>query len=101
MDAPQQRSLPPLGRPDPERRWQTEPRELPHTAHQHFEHRDPRPTDPIRNGMPPDAHGSIDTTAETELDDSTEVTRAGVHVELKKRKRVRPPATFSDQSNTD
>ncbi|KAE8825653.1 hypothetical protein PTNB73_08650 [Pyrenophora teres f. teres] len=87
MDAPQQRSLPPLGRPDAERRWQTEPRELPHTGHQHFEHREPRPADPIRNGLPPDAHGSIDSTTENELDHSTEVTRAGVHVELKKRKR--------------
>ena len=96
MDAPQQRSLPPLGRPDAERRWQTEPRELPHTGHQHFEHREPRPTDPIRNGMPPDAHGPMDSTTENELDDSTEVTRAGVHVELKKRKRVRSLATFND-----
>ncbi|KAI0584538.1 WbbJ Acetyltransferase [Pyrenophora tritici-repentis] len=87
MEAPQQRSLPPLARPDPERRWQTEPRELPHAGHQHFEHREPRPADPIRNGIPPDAHGPIDSTTENDVDHSTEVTRAGVHVELKKRKR--------------
>lgn len=83
MEAPQQRSLPPLGRLDVERRWQTEPRELPHTGHQHHvEHLERRPTEPVRSSL-----GSI---VELEQDDTsaTEVTRAGVQVELKKRKRV-------------
>ncbi|RAR02992.1 maltose o-acetyltransferase [Stemphylium lycopersici] len=82
MEAPQQRSLPPLGRLDVERRWQTEPRELPHTGHQHHvEHLERRPTEPVRSSL-----GSI---VELEQDDTsaTEVTRAGVQVELKKRKR--------------
>ena len=96
MEAPQQRSLPPLGRLDVERRWQTEPRELPHTGHQHhLEHLERRPTEPVRNSV-----GSI---VELEQDDTsaTEVTRAGVQVELKKRKRVSDsnPLRFLDVSN--
>lgn len=91
MDAPQQPSLPPLGRPDAERRWQTEPRELPHSAHQHFDHREPRPVESARTTMSSDSHAHIGSSAgEAELDETstTEVTRAGVQVELKKRKRV-------------
>jgi hypothetical protein len=90
MDAPQQPSLPPLGRPDAERRWQTEPRELPHTGHQHFDQREPRPAESARPSVPSDTHARIGSAGETDPDDAntTEVTRAGVQVELKKRKRV-------------
>jgi acetyltransferase-like isoleucine patch superfamily enzyme len=89
MDAPQQPSLPPLGRPDAERRWQTEPRELPHTGHQHFDQREPRPAESARPSVPSDTHARIGSAGETDPDDAntTEVTRAGVQVELKKRKR--------------
>jgi hypothetical protein len=81
MEAPQLPSLPPLGRLDAERRWQTEPRELPHTTH-HFQHREPHPTEPSRsNVLSPESRDMIE---------ETEFTRAGVQVELKKRKRVCP-----------
>ncbi|CAN9288112.1 unnamed protein product [Alternaria alternata] len=78
METPQLPSLPPLGRPDAERRWQTEPRELPHATH-HFQPREPRPTEPSRNNaLSPESRDMIE---------ETEFTRAGVQVELKKRKR--------------
>jgi hypothetical protein len=94
MEAPQLPSLPPLGRPDAERRWQTEPRELPHASHQHFQHREPRPTEPARsNDMSPESH-----SMSRDMVEETEFTRAGVQVELKKRKRVRPLSLTLDQN---
>jgi hypothetical protein len=85
MDAPQLPSLPPLGRPDAERRWQTEPRELPHASHQQFQHREPRPIEHTRsNALSPESQ-----SMSRDMLEETEFTRAGVQVELKKRKRVR------------
>jgi hypothetical protein len=90
IEAPQLPSLPPLGRPDVERRWQTEPRELPHATH-HFQPREPRPTEPTRNNaMSPESR---------EIIEATEFTRAGVQVELKKRKRVCSPSLPTYHTN--
>ncbi|KAF1940187.1 trimeric LpxA-like protein [Clathrospora elynae] len=88
MEAPQ-RNLPPLTRPEGERRWATEPRELPHNSYQEFQHREPRP-ERLNNGMLPISPTRMDRVGESlEMDDTNamEVTRAGVQVELKKRKR--------------
>ncbi|KAH6875339.1 maltose O-acetyltransferase [Alternaria rosae] len=83
MEAPPLPTLPPLGRPDAERRWQTEPRELPHAAHQHFQHREPHPIEHTRtNDMSPESQ-----SLSRDMIEETEFTRAGVQVELKKRKR--------------
>jgi hypothetical protein len=90
MENPQQRSqADPLGRPESERRWATEPRELhqQHYSHHDFQHREPRPTEPVHNGKPSATHDH--DSPEREDTSVTEVTRAGVQVELKKRKRVR------------
>ncbi|KAI4714518.1 hypothetical protein J4E89_000198 [Alternaria sp. Ai002NY15] len=83
MEAPPLPTLPPLGRPDAERRWQTEPRELPHAAHQHFQRHESRPIEHTRtNDMSPDSQ-----SLSRDMIEETEFTRAGVQVELKKRKR--------------
>ena len=75
-------------RPESDRRWATEPRELhqqPYSRHD-FQHREPRPTEPISNGKLSATHD--DDSPEPEDANATELTRAGVQVELKKRKRV-------------
>jgi hypothetical protein len=90
MESAQQRGQrDPLGRPESERRWATEPRELhqQHYGHHDFQHREPRPTEPVHNSEPSATHDH--NPAEREDTSVTEVTRAGVQVELKKRKRVR------------
>jgi hypothetical protein len=87
MEPPQQRNLPPLSRLETERRWATEPREMPHNNYQEFQRREPHPAEPFRAVSPTRMPGTSDPN---ELEDptATEVTRAGVQVELKKRKRV-------------
>jgi len=93
MEAPPLPTLPPLGRPDAERRWQTEPRELPHAAHQHFQHHESRPTEHSRtNDMSPESQ-----SLSRDMIEETEFTRAGVQVELKKRKRVCTLSLTPDQ----
>lgn len=90
MEAPQQRNLPPVERPDAERRWATEPRELPHNGYQELQHREPRPTEPAHSALPPVSHVSMGPMSDSNGHDDTsptELTRAGVQVELKKRKR--------------
>lgn len=89
MEPPPQRSLPPLGRPETERRWATEPREMSHNTYQDFQRREPRPTEPFHAVSPTRMHAKTDLN-ELEDANATEVTRAGVQVELKKRKRVGP-----------
>jgi len=93
MEAPPLPTLPPLGRPDAERRWQTEPRELPHAAHQHFQRHESRPIEHTRtNDMSPDSQ-----SLSRDMIEETEFTRAGVQVELKKRKRVCTLSLTPDQ----
>jgi hypothetical protein len=97
MENPQQRSqTDTMSRPESDRRWQTEPRELhqQHYNHHDFQHREPRPTEPFPNDKP-SAADDLDSP-EQEDTNATEVTRAGVQVELKKRKRVRSPTASSD-----
>jgi hypothetical protein len=89
MENPQQRSqADPMTRPECDRRWATEPRELPqqHYSHPDFQHREPRPTEPVQN-IKSSVTDDRDSP-EQEDTNATEVTRAGVQVELKKRKRV-------------
>lgn len=83
MENPQQRTLPPLDRPEVERRWATEPREV-------RQHHEPRPSDLFHNSgpsAPRPSLGQMDDLNSFE-EGATELTRAGVQVELKKRKRV-------------
>ncbi|KAF1834955.1 hypothetical protein BDW02DRAFT_579146 [Decorospora gaudefroyi] len=82
MEAPLQRSLPPLVS---ERRWATEPRELPHNGFQNFQPREPRPSELVHDARSSATHAR--ESPEMEDSNATEVTRAGVQVELKKRKR--------------
>lgn len=85
MDNNQQRTLPPLDRPDAERRWATEPRQV-----SDMQYRDPRPTEPPLAMPAPSQNpvASVTSPDSPEEQTPTGVTRAGVQVELKKRKRV-------------
>ncbi|KAF2849016.1 maltose O-acetyltransferas-like protein [Plenodomus tracheiphilus IPT5] len=86
----QQRTLPPLERADIERRWATEPRELPQSAYQEMQRHDNRPTEPFQKGGPSNpTHSLLNVLSEPNYDDehAREMARAGVQVELKKRKR--------------
>ena len=91
MENSQQHVLAPLDRSEAERRWATEPREVPHTGYQELQHRQPRPTEPVHNGMPSVPHAYMGASSPNGMEEerTTEMTRAGVQVELKKRKRVR------------
>jgi hypothetical protein len=101
METPQPRSqAEQLSRPESDRRWATEPRELhqqPYSRHD-FQHREPRPTEPVSNGKLSASHD--DDSPESEDANATELTRAGVQVELKKRKRASLP-TLSDDLEAD
>ncbi|KAI8930590.1 hypothetical protein NX059_012200 [Plenodomus lindquistii] len=89
-DSTQQRTLPSLERSDIERRWATEPRELPQNAYQDVQRSDVRPTEPLHNGGSSNpAHSIMNVLSETNYDDehARELARAGVQVHVKKRKR--------------
>jgi hypothetical protein len=98
MEHPQTRTLPPIDRADYDRNWpprETHPvsptkwisRDSPpngvhHRDHRGMDHsRDPNSTSPTHNGML-DSHHLSDPSS------TTEMTRAGVQVDTKKRKRV-------------
>ncbi|KAJ4365007.1 hypothetical protein N0V83_008623 [Neocucurbitaria cava] len=90
MEHPQQHTLAPLDRSEAERRWATEPREMPQNGYQDLQHRQPRPTEPVQNSLPPVSYASMGPMGSPSSRDEervTETTRAGVQVELKKRKR--------------
>ncbi|CAO2658519.1 Nn.00g062420.m01.CDS01 [Neocucurbitaria sp. VM-36] len=87
MEPSQHHTLASLNRSEAERRWATEPREVPQNNYQDLQHRQPRPTEPVQNGMPPVSHASLGPIGSPSGRDEVEITRAGVQVELKKRKR--------------
>ena len=75
---PHQRTLPPIDRPDPERRWTSDPNSY------EAQHRDVHTLEPMQTSQPP---SSAKTEPSVYEESVTELTRAGVQVEMKKRKR--------------
>ncbi len=90
MENSQHRNLPLPAPPAPEaeRRWVIHPREPSNASYQETQQHEARPTSSAHNDGPSTAHGSMGTMSDPNGHEETEVTRAGVHVELKKRKRV-------------
>lgn len=81
MEQPQQRTLPPMDRADHERNWQRrESHDLPHGNYSN-DHRDSRDLETSPDSMNAPS-GMVNS-------DGVEITRAGVQVDPKKRKRVR------------
>lgn len=102
MENPQHHTLAPLDRPEAERPWATEPREMPHNGYQDRQHRQPHPAETVHNGLPPGPRAYMSTTGSPnglEEERMTEMTRAGVQVELKKRKRVRHFGSTSNDAD--
>ncbi|CBX92088.1 hypothetical protein IAQ61_000276 [Plenodomus lingam] len=85
------RTLPPLERSDMERRWATEPRDLPQNGYQDMQRRETRPAEPTHNpgpSNPPHALVKVMSDPHYEDEHAREIARAaGIQVELKKRKR--------------
>ncbi|KAF2636038.1 hypothetical protein P280DRAFT_163341 [Massarina eburnea CBS 473.64] len=92
MEHTQSRTLPPLDRTaDSDRAWPP-PRNGPHNNYHEAHHRDPRPMEPSSDAMNRESqHDSQVVTMEGpngfERSSTTEMTRAGVQVDPKKRKR--------------
>jgi hypothetical protein len=91
VEYPQPNTLPPMERSDPERAWaQSHDR----NGYHEVQRRDPRPREPSHDNMRPHSASyaqlnGVDDSDELEQHSSTtEITRAGVHVDPKKRKRV-------------
>lgn len=95
MDISQQRTLPPIDRPEGERRWATEPREVPHNGYQEQQSQEQRSMDPSQGIRPPLHSSNGSTPPRHEGSVPTEMTRAGVQVEIKKRKRVCVSITYN------
>lgn len=91
MDHPRDLTLPPIDRREPERRWNTEPLEVPYKSYQ--QESKPRSTVDLGDKITPSVPSShtprpvIDDLNEPEREGTMETTRAGVQVEMKKRKR--------------
>ena len=89
------REYPPMEHPEHDRSWAArDPRETVHNTTSELPHRDSRGFDSLdrANTSPPNGSlsmGSVDSPISVERSNTTEVTRAGVQVDPKKRKRVR------------
>ncbi|KAL6707139.1 hypothetical protein ACN47E_004686 [Coniothyrium glycines] len=86
MDNPQQRTLPPLDCAEAERRWATEPREMPHNGYQELQPRENR----LAESTPGAAQGPTSNVTELfthEQTIGTELARSGMQAEPKRRKR--------------
>lgn len=86
METSQQRTLPPLERPEPERRWATEPRELSHGSYHDLQPRAVRPTESVSSG-PQEIMCNSSEAKHHEQGVSSELTRPGMQGEPKRRKR--------------
>lgn len=96
MENPQHRTLPPLDRLEAERRWATEPRDMPYNGYQELQPREPRPTEPQttesrstepRSAVAQGPMGNVSELHDHEQTNVVDATRAGVQVEPKRRKR--------------
>ncbi|KAH8726731.1 hypothetical protein GQ44DRAFT_725910 [Phaeosphaeriaceae sp. PMI808] len=88
----QQCMLPPIDHPGPNRRWTIESRELSHSDDQRLQHRDPHPIERFHSNTTQvvglyATMSSISESNGVEGASTTELTRAAVQVEPKKRKR--------------
>ncbi|KAH8696898.1 hypothetical protein GQ44DRAFT_733544 [Phaeosphaeriaceae sp. PMI808] len=92
VELAQQRILPPIDHPEPNKGWTTKPRELSRNDKQRPQHRDPRPMERFHSNTTPvpELHAPMNSMSESssvEGAGTTELTRATVQVEPKKRKR--------------
>ncbi|KAF2690719.1 hypothetical protein K458DRAFT_426170 [Lentithecium fluviatile CBS 122367] len=89
MEHPQSRTLPPMERPDSERSW-AQSRDVPHNGYHDSQHRDSRRMEHDGMNTHSASHSELNGMGDpNDLDHSntTEMTRAGVQVDPKKRKR--------------
>lgn len=90
MEHSQQRTLPPMDRAEHDRNWPPRDSQDPNNAH----YPNSRVVEMPQDGMHPQsvpgsqANGSMDSQHSLERSSTTEITRAGVQVDPKKRKRV-------------
>lgn len=98
MEQSQQRTLPPMDRADHDRNWsQRESQDMgPNGAHYHHARDVGSPQDNMhpQSASAAQTNGSMDSQYASERSSTTEITRAGVQVDPKKRKRVSPPDCY-------
>ncbi|KAF2844242.1 maltose O-acetyltransferas-like protein [Plenodomus tracheiphilus IPT5] len=85
-----QRTLPALDRSEIERRWATEPRQLPQSAYRDVQRHEPRPTESFQSRGPSNStHSLLNVSSDANYDDedAQDLARPGVQVGLNKRKR--------------